>query len=186
MTVPATIILSGTVENVSRPNKDDLCTLEIRPDFNGKPSKFTRKITSVPHEHVLAFQDGDRVTVNLKRGRQKDDGDPEEERGWWFDYQNVVAGAPPAPTPAASAPKPSSFVDGRDASIERQVALKAAVEVEIAVAKIAAQNGEPGPYHILELADLFDHWLKTGRVDVKALGQEAKPHAEAPEDEGPF
>ena len=106
-----------------------------------------------------------------KRGvkRKADGSDYDGSQGWMYNYRLISFGgpgagvAPPASPPArAEEPEPqypappAAWRDPKGASIERQVALKAAVD--LAGFKIAAGK-DIGAREVMQVASLFDRWL---------------------------
>ena len=122
---------------------------------------------------------------NLKTDRQ-DDG---QIGSYWWSIAGVAATAPPEePIHAPSLreePQPvpqalGAWRDPKSASIERQVALKAAVD--LAGFKIAAGK-DIGAREVMQVASLFDRWL--GRnFDLEAPQDASTAPAEAGADAG--
>lgn len=170
--------LTGTLETMSRPNKDGQCIIEVRPDFHGKPSKFTRKINLVPDADLDGLEVGQVVTVKLRRGKLKDDGDPDSPNGYWWDYMSIARATHEEPgedsEPAAPA-KDTGYWKPRDpaerASIERQVALKAAVDYMGHL--VAAGDKGFHTAHVVNAAEIFAAFIARGEVSARPTTQSA-------------
>ena len=168
--------VTGSVVSISRADKNGKCILEVRPDFQGGPSKYTTKFTGIKANDLAEYSDGDRVTVDLKKGKLKDNGDPtDDQKGYWWDFVGIHHGeeAPaqanghgPATSPAQRGPGAGTggSSESRERSIERQVALKAAIEWCTAKAQYGPdakkKDGTPAvaiwnTYHVGQVAQFF-------------------------------
>lgn len=125
-----------------------------------------------------------RIELNCDRSRPNK---PQDDKAWNYYWSFAGFSFGTAPTPAAPAARPQAQAaaaaavygeNPRDASIERQVALKAAVEIYV-----AQINNQLPPDNTLQNADEFAAWLRAGR---ELLTKPAEAGAPAEPDPMPF
>ena len=202
-TIPEDVTAVATVrgkEELVKPNPregEEPTDYGLELEIDAFHSQYPTKVFGVPLKEGAALLPGRQYRVSLKRGQLKKN----KEGSRYYDYNWRWAGlapaangaAAPTPTPPAKAPVTAPQATGRgvdidaaqrarEASIERQVALKAAVELTIA--RIGAGELGVGTYHVAQIADYFTR-LMAGTVTVKPLesvGNEkaaSKPQAQA-------
>ncbi len=162
--------VTGSVVSISRADKNGKCILEVRPDFQGGPSKYTTKYTGIKADYLTDYADDDRVTVELKKGKLKDGGDPnDDQKGYWWDFVSIAKGDVQAnghgPGPSPAHRPQGAGGEPRERSIERQVALKAAVEWGI--------HEGASTYHVGQIAEFFASVL-AGTAKLRPIHEKAK------------
>ena len=165
---------SFTAPVVSRGMRGSNATLEF--DWKLPGSKYNFILYERDPEKVDDWNAGDLADVTIAQGNLKDGKDGRYATDYFYDLVSIEAasqGTPSVPSPkdlgkgqVDISQAPRRTWDATGASIERQVALKAAVE--LAGYKIAAGK-DVGAKEVMQVATLFDRWL--GRyfdVDVAA------------------
>lgn len=169
------------IESISRADAKGNCILTVKHlKANGDKLDFPTTYRDIPDASLREYNVGDTVTILTKKGRPKDKVEEKDKgnelKAFWWDYTGIRKGnTTSAPAPASAAPTPgaqpsatgaqaqgqASGGDSREASIQRQVALKAAVEMAVANAKA----GEPVlSLNVVKVAALFNRFLVTGQV----------------------
>ena len=188
---------SAIITDISRPDKDGKCKLSVKYlKRDGTPLDFPTAYQGVADSLLKDFNPGDQVTVVTKKGRPKENVKPEnqgdERKAFWWDFQAIRKGAAPAAPGSSTAPAPGQPAaegprvpawDARNTSIERQVALKAAVEVVVAFK--GYETAPEAADAAADLAGMFAAWI-AGTPQEQAQGAVVEPKA-APafEDLGP-
>ncbi len=148
-------------------------------DWQLPGSRFPFVLYGRDPQDIEGWSDGDCPEVTIARGVLKSGKTGQYASDYFYDLASMEApvnGYPdtfqPTPPDPRRGQAPSAATDWRDptrASIERQVALKAAVE--LAGYKIAAGR-DLGAKEVMAVATLFDRWL--GRhLEVESQEQEA-------------
>mgnify|MGYP001608999901 CR=1 FL=1 len=175
---------SFTAPVVSRGMRGSNATLEF--DWKLPGSKYNLILYERDPEKVDDWNAGDLADVTIAQGNLKDGKDGRYATDYFYDLVSIEAASQVTPSVVEEPPEGQAHPSGKGqvdisqapkdlgrrtwdatgASIERQVALKAAVE--LAGYKIAAGK-DVGAKEVMQVATLFDRWL--GRyfdVDVAA------------------
>ena len=153
MAIEEQVVVTATVKGKEELEDGYKLTLDI-PVFK---TKYPTQIWGVPPENAAKLKSGQPAVMTLERGAKAKD-DYAGDAYWHYRWRWGSLGEAPGATEPRHNGGTSS--DGREASIQRQVALKAATDITVAMLnKDDLKNGAEAST-TLEIASAFDDWLK--------------------------
>ena len=169
MDVKEDVLVAATVKGKEELDDGYAVTLDV-PAFK---SKYPTKVYGCSAAEAKTFKAGNALNIRLTRGKLQDGKDGGQY--WHYNWRwGSLSGEAPAVQPPDGG---NGHEDERNRSIQRQVALKAAVD--LAVARIATGDKVESP-RVLQVAQIFDNWLRG-----LGAGQPTRAPSRASADEPP-